>query len=148
MSQQDPSPSSYHFFPVTGEVTFKPMTGVPQPGVGYLPPGVVRLVSLVSLGIELLGPLSGCDGLGESTVPCPTPTPNATGTLAPDGTPTATCTTRSGTHSLWIPDRGGWVQSDDGVHPNQDAHGVGGDDAHGGVGDGHAGAGHGGGGGG
>ena len=144
MSLEDFSPSSHPFFPVTGKVIFKPMTAAPD-HTGHLPPGVARLVSLVSLGAVLLGPLSGCDSLGESTVPCPTPTPIAAGTPAPNGTPTAKCTTSGGTHYLWIPSRGGWVQSDDGVHPNPDAHGVGADDGHGGVGDGHGGAGHGGG---
>jgi hypothetical protein len=146
--------SSASFFPVTEKVTFKPMQPVLERRALPLPPSVARLVSLVGLSTIMLWPLSACDS-GEANLPCSVPTPNPAATSVPDGTPTASCTTSNGTHYLWIHSRGGWVQSDDGVHPNSDASGVGVDDGHdgsgssdeghGGVGDGHGGTGHGGG---
>lgn len=132
------------FFPVTGRVTFKPMTAAPQRGAWHLSPAVARLVSLVSLGAVLLWPLSGCGSLEGGNVPCPVPTPDTTATPVPEGTPIV-CTTSDRSHYLWLPSRGGWVSSDDGIHPNPDAPGVGGDEGHGGVGDGHGSGGHGGG---
>ncbi|HLZ56310.1 MAG TPA: hypothetical protein VKR06_05115 [Ktedonosporobacter sp.] len=143
MTQEDPS-----FFSITEQVTLKPMT-TPERGAGHLPSSVARLISLASLSAALLAPLSGCDSL--SGVPCDVPTPTTSGTPVPDGTPTARCTTSSGRHYVWIYHRGGWVESNDGIHPNSNAHGVGVDDAHsssdghGGVGDGRGGSGHGGG---
>lgn len=136
------------FFPVIGRVTFKQMTGEPERGAGHLPSSVARLISLASLGAVLVAPLSGCSSYGD--IPCAIPTPTATGsgTPVPDGTPTASCTTSEGRHYVWIYNRGGWVESDDGIHPKPNARGVGIDDAssgsdgRGGVGDGHGGGGH------
>lgn len=137
------------FFPLTDRVTFHPVTAAPQQGAWPLSPAVARLVSLVSLGAVLLWPLSGCGSLEGGNLPCAVPTPDTTGTSVSNGTPVV-CTTSSGTHYLWIPNRGGWVPSDDGVHPNPGESGVGADEGHGGdeghsgVGEGHGG-GHGGG---
>ena len=132
------------FFPVTGRVAFQPMTTLPQRGTWSLAPTAARLVSIVSLGAVLLWPLSSC---GSADVPCSIPTADTTATPAPTATP-ITCTTSGGYHYLWIPSRGGWVPSDDGVHPNPGASGVGGDEGHSGVGGGEhggEGGGHGGG---
>ena len=137
------------FFPVTDRVTFQPMAVAPQRGTWPLSPAVTRLVSLVSLGAVLLWPLSGCGSLEGGNLPCAVPTPDTTATPVPNGTPVV-CTTSGGTHYLWFPNRGGWVPSDDGVHPNPGEPGVGADEGHGGdeghsgVGEGHGG-GHGGG---
>lgn len=143
------------FFQVTDRVTFKPMMTAPKQGTWNLPPGVARLVCMMSLGTALLWPLSGCSSSAD--VPCPVPTSNSSGTPVPNGTP-VTCTTSRGGHYVWVPSRGGWVSSKDGVHPDPNARGVGVDessggasdhnganDGHSGVGDGHAGGGHGGG---
>lgn len=135
-------------FPVTGKVTFKPMTVAPQRGPWHLSPTVARLVSAVSLGAVLLGPLTSCSSTGDTNLPCPVPTSSTAATPMPDGTTTASCTTHSGTHYVWIRNRGGWVSSNDGVHPNAGVHGVGADSGHGGVGGGDhggSGGGHGGG---
>ena len=111
---------------------------------------MTRLVAVVSLGAALLGPLSGCGAEGD-TLPCPVPTSSTTGTPGPAQTPIV-CHNSSGVHYIWLPERGGWVQSDDGIHPNSGAQGVGEDEGHGGsdaghggVGEGHGGGGHGGG---
>ncbi len=152
--------STAPFFPVTERVTFKSLPAVPLREGRLLSPGVARLVSLVSLGAVMLWPLSSC-GDAESSLPCPVPTPSAVGTSVPDGTPTASCTTSRGTHYVWVHNRGGWVQSNDGIHPNANASGIGadedgnghgsrssgsgGEEGHGGVGEGHGGTGHGGG---
>ena len=130
-------------FLVTRKVLFKPITAASARGVSHLPSSVARLVSLAGLGAALLAPLSGCGDLSD--VPCSVPTPSSSATSVSTGTPTASCTTSSGTHYVWIQSRGGWVESDDGVHPNANARGVGGDEEHSGVGDGHGGSGHGGG---
>lgn len=133
------------FFSVIEKVTFKPMAATPERGARHLSPTVARLASLVSLSAVVLWPLSGCGSTGDNSVPCPVPTSTTTGTPVPEGTPQIKCTSSSGTHYFWIPSRGGWVPSDDGIHPNPNAHGVGEDDGHGGVGGGHGGSGHGGG---
>ena len=137
------------FFSVTASVTFKPMMAGPEREARHLNPTVTRLVSFISLGAVLLGPLSGCGSDGNTTtVPCAVPSPAPTSapirTPVSTRTPTITCTTKSGRRYLWFPTLGGWVQSDDGLHPNPNAHGVGADDGHGGVGEGHGGTEHGG----
>jgi hypothetical protein len=124
------------FFPVTDGVRFKPMTPVSERGAGHLPPEVARLVSLLSLGALLLGPLSGCGSTTDSSVPCAVP--STTATPVAEGTPTANCTTSSGAHYLWIRSRGGWVTSNDGVHPNANAQGVGADEENSGTNNGHS----------
>lgn len=147
MEEQGNDSQDASVFPVVRTTVLHPVTMASTQRVGHLPPGVARLVSLVGLGAALLMPLSGCSDPGSASLPCPVPTADAEATQVADGTPTANCTTSNGTHYLWIQSRGGWVQSDDGTHPNSDAHGVGVDDGHAssGVGDGRGGAGHGGG---
>jgi len=157
--------STNTFFSVTEQVTFKPTPAIPERRAWPLPPTVARLVSLVGLSTACLLPLSAC-GSAESMVPCPIPTPNPARLSAPNdnSTPTASCRTSNGTHYVWIRNRGGWVASNDGIHPKQGATGIGvndeesrggtgkgksssgtGEEGRGGVGDGHSGSGHGGG---
>jgi hypothetical protein len=133
------------FFTVTEDVTFTSMKA-PEKETVALPPRMIRLVSVISLSAALLWPLTGCSEYGESDLPCPVPT--TTSTPVPDGTPTAKCRSSSGRNYIWIRSRGGWVESDDGVHPKRGASGIGADDEHSGgrsgVGDGRHGSGHGG----
>jgi hypothetical protein len=133
------------FFTVTEDVTFTSMKTAEKEAVS-LPPRMIRLVSVISLSAALLWPLTGCSDYGESDLPCAVPT--ATSTPVPDGTPTAKCRSHNGRNYIWIRSRGGWVESNDGVHPKQGASGIGADDEHSGgrsgVGDGRSGSGHGG----
>jgi hypothetical protein len=68
------------FFPVTGSVTFHPMTAAPKREMWHLPSGMARLVTTIGLSAALLWPLSGCSNPGENSEPCPTP--NITGTTS------------------------------------------------------------------
>ena len=132
------------FFPVIEKVTFKSLEPVPEHEAWHLSLPVARLVSLVSLGAMVLWPLSGCSSTGDSNLPCPVPTSGSSGKPVANGTPTIKCTTHNGSHYIWFPSHGGWVPSEDGIHPDPNAHGVGEDTGHGGVGDGSDGSGHGG----
>lgn len=152
------------FFPVTGNVTFRSVVAtVPQQGVELLPPALARLISLASLGAVLLLPLSGCGSTGDSGLPCPVPTSTDSGTPVPTHIPASdasrtplptprpiACRTSSGSHYVWFPSRGGWVRSNDGVHPNANERGVGAGEEHtgsskgsSGEGEGHSGVGNG-----
>ncbi|GER86168.1 hypothetical protein KDW_03300 [Dictyobacter vulcani] len=113
-------------FSVIKDVVFKPLATQPERNIRHLPADMARFVSVIGLSAALLGPLSACS---NSDSPCPTPD-------NPKDTKQVSCTSSGGSHYLWIPNRGGWVPSDDGVHPNPGAHGIGGEDGNGGVGGG------------
>jgi hypothetical protein len=134
--KRDETRNAVPCFTVTGSVTFKPMT-TPERRAEHLPPDVVRLVSAISLSAAPLWHLSDCSDVVERDVPCPVPTHTPTGIPVPDATRTLTITykTRSGRHYIWNRRRGGWVESDDGIHPRQGAREVG---------EGQSGTGHGG----
>ncbi|GLV56589.1 hypothetical protein KDH_34280 [Dictyobacter sp. S3.2.2.5] len=123
------------FFSVIRDGSVKPIAHTSEDGSRQLSGNIARLISAVSLGAALLGTLSGCGS--TSDIPCPTPT----ATNDSSSSKPISCTNNSGGHYLWYPSRGGWVPSDDGVHPRPGASGVGGDDGHGGVGGDHGGSG-------
>ena len=140
------APSAPGSFQVTNQVEYspyRPMVATPQRKAG-LASGASLLVGLGIIGAAILCPLT-IASVTSAQVPCTVPTPSGSTAAVPEGTPTARCTTSSGLHYLWIPSRGGWVASDDGVHPNEGATGSGADEGHGGIGEGAGGEGHGGG---
>jgi hypothetical protein len=124
--KRDETRNAVPCFTVTKGVTFKPMT-TPERRAGHLSLDVVRLVSAISLSAAPLWHLSDCSDIVERDVPCPVPTPTPTGIPVPSATRVLTITykTRSGRHYIWNQGRGGWIQSDDGIHPRQGARGVG-----------------------
>ncbi|GCE24881.1 hypothetical protein KDA_03650 [Dictyobacter alpinus] len=126
----DDTKSDNFVFSVIKEVVFKPVVATPEKSVRHLPADMARFVSVLGLSAALLGPLSACS---NNDSPCPTPN-------NPKDTKQISCTGSGGSHYLWIPNRGGWVPSDDGVHPNAGAKGVGADDGNGGVGGGKGGS--------
>jgi hypothetical protein len=157
-------------FPITKKVAYHHVKPTPHK---YISPKMGRILAGVGVGAACIGILALCNALtpedaaiGNNGLPCPVPAIDSTGTPGTQGTPLASatpiqCTTNDGTHYVWVHGGGGWVRSNDGIHPNPGARGVGeeggggtrggsggGDDAggHGGVGGGEGGSGHGGGG--
>lgn len=127
--------------PVTQKVSYQQARSQFKWGTWPLTPGMVALVSAIGVGAVGVGLIGSRNGAANVALPCPVPTNAAVNT---SNNPIA-CTTNSGLHYVWISNSGGWVPSEDGVHPNAGAHGVGeGDDSggagHAGVGgDGHGG---------
>jgi hypothetical protein len=133
------------FFLLTEAITFVPMAAAPGEAkpVSGLPSGMARLLSAIGLSVALLGPLSSCSSSEQSALPCPVPTPRPAGIIGSEETPTATCRTSKGTRYVWVHSRGGWVRSNDGIHPNAGESGIGVNDGYsrgkGGIGTGHSG---------
>ncbi len=142
-TQNYPTSETPHFSVTeASKVNFHPLAAAPDHKLAsptHLSSSVARLVSLVSLTAVVLAPLAACgDTGGSADIPCAIP--NSTPTRTPDGTPAATptatsnirCTTSSGAHYIWIPGRGGWVSSRDGVHADPNVRGVGANGSRGG----------------
>nr|BBH86691.1 hypothetical protein KTC_14420 [Thermosporothrix sp. COM3] len=100
------------FFPVATNVEYKPFQPPAERKAWYLPSSVARIVSAVGLGAALLMPLSSC---GRPNEDCP---PEATAKPQVSGTTPIKYMASNGAYFLWIPALGGWVPSDDGIHPN------------------------------
>jgi hypothetical protein len=80
------------FFPVTGNVTYKPLTEAPAQEARRLPGTITRLISTITLSAALLFPLSACT---STCSPASKPTVTA-GTPQSGIGSTSSCSSSSG----------------------------------------------------